>query len=256
MLKTQRPPVAYSDKYSEGYGKNCPDEIVQIVVPVYNEGEQVIELYKQLNVDGVQFHSLRFVYDFAEDTSLPYIKQLAADDSRVEALRNTYGRGVLNALRFAFSCVEAGPVIVVMGDRSDKLSIIPEMIDLWERGATVVSPSRYTEGGKQHGGGVMKSGLSRIAGKSLRYLGFPTSDPTNNFKLYDGRWLIEQQIESNGGFEIALELCYKAHQSNRTIAELPTEWFDRTEGQSKFHLFKWLPHYLRWYFKILKLQLT
>src|SRR5262249_43468050 len=29
--------------------------------------------------------------------------------------------------------------------------------------------------------------------------------------------------------------------------EIPSTWMDRTEGQSRFRLWKWLPHYLRWY---------
>ena len=134
-----------------------------------------------------------------------------------------------------------------MGDNSDKLSIIPEMINHWENGSVLVSPSRYMPKGKQHGGPKLKSFLSRNSGKFIKLLGFPTSDPTNNFKLYDGAWLKKQEIESVGGFEVALELCYKANKQNKKISQLPTEWFDRTEGESNFKLFAWLPKYLRWY---------
>ena len=135
-----------------------------------------------------------------------------------------------------------------MADNSDKLSLIPEMISEWKRGATVVCPSRYMKGGKQHGGGIIKSSLSRTAGISLKLLGFPTADATNNFKLYDGDWIREQTIESVAGFEVALELCYKAYRDRKKIVELPTVWTDRTIGESRFRLMKWLPHYLRWYF--------
>jgi len=31
------------------------------------------------------------------------------------------------------------------------------------------------------------------------------------------------------------------------VAEVPTTWRDRTAGQSRFRLWKWLPRYLRWY---------
>ena len=140
----------------------------------------------------------------------------------------------------------------IRDSNSDKLSIIPEMIRLWEEGAVIVSPSRYMPGGEQHGGGIIKSSLSRLAGMSLNKLGFPTSDPTNNFKLYDGRWLKSQKIESIGGFEVALELCTKAQEQKQPIKELPTVWTDRTEGQSNFKIVEWLPHYLKWYLRALK----
>lgn len=218
---------------------------------MYNEGENVRALYHSLMAEHTSFQSVSFVYDLDEDTTLPVIADLRKSDQRLRALKNEFGRGVVNALRFAFSRVEPGPVAVVMGDNSDKLSILPEMLSLWRSGATIVSPSRYMKGGVQHGGGVLKKTLSRTAGTSLRLLGFPTADPTNNFKLYDGVWLREQKIESTGGFEIALELCYKAYVQGRRIVELPTEWFDRTMGESRFNMRKWIPLYLRWYFRCL-----
>src|SRR5262249_14809774 len=195
------------------------------------------------------YDTLRFVYDRDDDTSLPYAEKLRAADPRVAAVKNEYGPGVIRALRFGFDRSAPGPVIVLMGDLSDKLSIVPDMIALWQGGATIVSPSRYMRGGKQHGGGLVKAGLSRLAGTSLALLGFPTSDPTNNFKLYDGAWLKRQQIESEGGFEVALELCTKAYIQGEPIRQLPTEWFDRTSGESRFRLRKWLPRYLHWYFR-------
>ncbi len=230
----------------------APEQVVQIVVPIYNEGENVVRLHGQLLATNIPFDSLCFVYDFDGDTTLPFIAQLHEKDERVHADRNRYGRGVLNALRWGFAHVERGPVIVVMGDNSDKLSIIPQMILLWQQGATVVSPSRYMSGGKQFGGGFVKSTMSRIAGVSLKMCGFPTADATNNFKLYDGAWLREQVIESSGGFEVAMELCFKAYRGRKKIVELPTQWFDRTMGQSRFKIFAWTPKYLRWYFRILK----
>lgn len=242
-----RPPLTPS---SESRPAGRDGETVQLLCPIYNEGENVRVLHTALLNEQVPFDTLTFVYDFDGDISLPVIADLSRSDPRVRAEKNEIGRGVINALRWGFSRSGAGPVIVVMGDNSDKLSIVPEMISLWRNGATVVSPSRYMKGGKQHGGGIVKSTLSRAAGVSLKLLGFPTADATNNFKLYDGEWLAAQQIESEGGFEVALELCYKAFRSGKVIRELPTEWFDRTAGESRFKLMKWLPLYLRWYFKI------
>lgn len=227
-------------------------DCLQFVVPIYNEGENARVLYQtlvsSLAESAIDFSRLSFVYDIDNDITLPIIAELAANDSRVVADKNQFGRGVVNALRWGFSRVSPGPVIVLMGDNSDKLSIIPELVALWRSGATVVSPSRYMKGGKQFGGGLLKSTLSRIAGVSLKLIGFPTSDPTNNFKLYDGSWLARQQIESVGGFEVALELSAKAFEQKKLIRQIPTEWYDRTAGESNFRLWKWLPHYLRWYF--------
>jgi len=221
----------------------------QILVPIYNEGENVRVLYSGLLDARVDFDELKFVYDIDDDTSLPYIGELRRGDPRVQAEKNAFGPGVIRALRWGFAHARPGPVIVVMGDNSDKLSIIPRMVELWAAGATVVAPSRYMAGGKQIGGGTLKKTLSRFAGRTLRMLGFPTADPTNNFKLYDGVWLRGERIESTAGFEVALELCFKAYLAGRQIVELPTVWRDRTRGESRFKLLGWLPHYLRWYLR-------
>lgn len=228
----------------------------QIVCPIYNEGENVRILYDSLQESGAPFDRLTFVYDLDNDTSLPYIAEMQQADPRVVAEKNQFGRGVVHALRWAFSRCEAGPVVVVMGDNSDKLSIIDDMIELWRQGATIVSPSRYMPGGKQHGGPPFKTFLSSFAGKVLYSCGFPTSDATNNYKLYDGSWLASQSIESRGGFEVALELCYKAFKQRRTIVQLPTEWWDREIGESRFKLWSWIPRYLRWYVPSLGLVLA
>lgn len=231
------------------------NEQIQIVCPIYNEGKNVQTLVQRLAADGVDFDQLRFVYDRDDDTSLPYIAELNAADERIRAEKNTLGPGVVKALRHGFANAGPGPVVVVMGDNSDKLSIIPEMVQLWREGAVLVSPSRYMRGGKQFGGPPLKTFLSRTAGKVLHFAGFPTADATNNFKLYDGTWLAKQNIESVGGFEIALELCLKAYQQGERIVELPTEWYDREEGESRFRLWAWMPRYLRWYLPLLGLTL-
>lgn len=228
---------------------------VQVIVPIYNEGENVKVLYRALCAEQIAFDTLTFIYDLDSDTSLPFIAELREKDSRVSADKNNFGRGVLNALRWGFSKVEPGAVLVLMGDNSDKLSIIPQMLKLWQAGAVVVCPSRYIPGGAQHGGPGLKTFLSRTQGVVLKFCGFPTADPTNNFKLYDGTWLSSQKIESTGGFEVALELCYKAYRDGKSIVELPTEWWDRTMGESRFKLWSWLPKYLRWYVPTLVLVL-
>lgn len=228
------------------------DGAIQLLVPIHHEGANVAILYRRLLEERVDFDSLCFVHDDADDDSLPFIEAIRQSDPKVAAVRNELGAGVLRALTFGFARSRPGPVVVLMGDNSDRLSIIPAMIELWRKGAVLVAPSRYMPGGRQHGGGWLKSRLSRWAGRSLAIAGFPASDPTNNFKLYDGAWLLRQRIESRGGFEVALELSYKAFVQGERIAELPTEWWDRSHGQSRFRLASWLPLYLRWYLRTLR----
>ena len=79
--------------------------------------------------------------------------------------------------------------------------------------------------------------------------GLPIKDATNNFRAYSRRVIDEIPIEGEASFAVALELTVKAHWRGWRVAEVPTTWRDRTAGTSRFRLWQWLPHYLRWYRK-------
>jgi hypothetical protein len=120
-------------------------------------------------------------------------------------------------------------------------------------GYDIVAASRYMAGGRQIGGPPLKTFLSRLAGVSLHALvGLPTHDPTSSFKMYRRSMVERLGIESAHGFELALELTVKAHLAGFRIAEVPTTWRDREQGQSNFRLFRWLPRYLQWYWLALR----
>ena len=120
-------------------------------------------------------------------------------------------------------------------------------------GADVAAGSRYMRGGRQEGGPWLKRTLSRLAGVSLHmFAGLPIHDATNNFRAYSRRVVEQIPIEGEASFALALELTLKAHWRGWRVAEAPTTWRDRTAGQSRFRLWAWLPHYLRWYLRRLK----
>jgi len=75
----------------------------------------------------------------------------------------------------------------------------------------------------------------------------PVHDPTNSFKAYRKEYLDRVSIESSEGFCLGLELTIKAYYSGGKVEEVPATWRDRTAGESRFRLTKWLPAYLRWY---------
>jgi len=223
-------------------------EPLSVIVPVYNEADNISRLMAEIDQCLSQPFQVLIVYDFEEDTTLPVARQLAETRPYLSLIKNNLGRGPANALRAGFQAAQSGPALVVMADLSDDLQDVSPMLDLYQEGFRVVCASRYMRGGKQLGGPLLKRTLSRLAGLSLYYLvGFPTHDATNNFRLYDASLVNEMQIESEHGFEIALELTAKAFVRGEKIAEIPTTWKDRTAGESRFRLFRWLPKYLRWY---------
>jgi glycosyltransferase involved in cell wall biosynthesis len=219
------------------------------VIPAYNEGENIRATLRGITeATSVSPLEILVVYDFDEDTTVPVVQDLQGELPAVRLHKNELGRGVLKALRSGLAAAQAPHVLVVMADLSDDPADIDRMYVLAGQGADVVAGSRYMRGGQQVGGPLLKRTLSRLAGLSLHWLGgIPTHDPTNNFKLYSRRLLDSVEIESEAGFELAIELTVKAHLLGMRVAEVPTTWRDRTAGTSRFQLRKWLPHYLRWY---------
>lgn len=222
---------------------------LSIVIPVFNEDKSFPKTYAAIKKYVQTPHRLYVVYDFDEDTTVPVAKKLQKQDTRLNLIKNTLGRGPLNALKVGFKATLPGPVLVVMADLSDDLQDVDGMVELYRQGNHIVCGSRYMRGGKQIGGPFLKRTLSRIAGNSLFFVRrIPTHDITNNFKLYDSQFLHKVNIESTKGFCIAMELTVKAFLAGKNIAEIPTTWRDRTEGEANFKLWSWLPQYLRWYF--------
>ena len=221
---------------------------VSIVVPAYNEGENVLPVLDRL------FESVRLpcevlvVVDTAGDTTVPVAQEYELKEPRLRCLVNTYGPGPANAIRFGIDAATAPVTVVTMADGCDDARQIDELVRLVERGVAVAAASRYMPGGQQVGGPVVKGAMSRLAGRSLKTLAqVGTRDATNSFKAYSTDFVREVGIDSRDGFEIGIELTAKAKRLRRPVAEIPTIWLDRNAGVSNFKVAKWVPSYVRWY---------
>ena len=221
---------------------------INIVIPVYNEGENIRNTLYEIESKVKTSHHISIIYDFDDDNSLPAIRDFMEKNRNIYLVKNKFGRGALNAIKTGFESVDDGVVLVVMADLSDDLGKVDEMFKKINEGYDVVCGSRYMKGGKQIGGPWFKKLLSREAGVSLHYLtGIPTHDVTNSFKMYTKKILNDIKIESNGGFELGMEIIIKAFLKGYKIAEVPSIWRERNAGKSNFKLWKWLLKYVRWY---------
>ena len=221
-----------------------------LVIPVYNEGANFPALWSAVTSQIRSRFTAFVVYDFDEDNTVPVLQQIiSAGETRLVPVKNSVGRGVIGAIRTGFNHVESGPVLVVMADLSDDLAQVDRMVEYYRQGYQVVVGSRYMPGGQLLDAPPLKGAMSRIAGLTLHWFrGIPTHDATNAFKLYDSKILKNMTIESKAGFELSLEITVKAFLAGYRIVELPTTWRGRTQGESRFKIWAWLPQYLKWYF--------
>jgi dolichol-phosphate mannosyltransferase len=221
---------------------------VSVVIPAYNEGEAIVPCLDRIFAGVTLPCEVLVVYDDPADTTVAYLEKYARDEPRLLPVLNGLGPGPARAIRWGIKHARAPVAIVTMADGSDDAEQIDELSKLVERGVVVAAASRYTSGGQQIGGPVLKSALSRIAGLSLYWLArVGTRDATNSFKAYSTDFVRDVGIESDTGFEIGIELVAKARRRRLPVAELPTIWLERGHGQSNFKVMRWLPRYLRWY---------
>jgi glycosyltransferase involved in cell wall biosynthesis len=222
---------------------------VSVIIPVYNEGESVAPTLRVIFDAVPDDAEVLVVYDMPEDTTVPVLERLARGEARLRPLQNTFGPGPANAIRYGFDQAQAAVAVVTMADSSDDAKQIGILAQLVRDGAVVAAASRYMKGGRQIGGPLVKRTLSRLAGQSLYVIGrVGTHDATNSFKAYSTDFVRQVGVESEKGFEIAIELVAKARRARRPVAEIPTSWRDRTDGESRFRVAAWIPYYLRWYF--------
>ena len=226
--------------------------MLNIIIPVYNEADYIKATLDEINRCVHTQFIVYIIYDNPNDNTLPVIETCIKNNLypfHIKTLQNAYSKGALNAIKTGLYHTDSEYKLVVMADLSDNLEVVDAMVSKALQGYDVVCGSRYIKGGSQKGGGKVKGFLARCAGLSLHWLtGIPTHDCTNSFKMYSDKLLKSITIESSGGFEIGIEIVTKAWLTGYQITELPSEWQESPDRQSHFHLFKWLPYYLKWYF--------
>lgn len=220
---------------------------ISIIIPAHNEEYSlpltVRGLEDALNIE----HELIIVNDHSLDKTADVLKALSWQFPAVKPADNMRQRGFANAIRTGFEMSKAEYVVCVMADLCDEPAAIIRMLDKINQGFDIVCGSRYSQGGKKVGGPRLKTFFSKVFGFSLFFfIGIPTRDIANSFKMYRRDILEKIKIDSKG-FEISVEVPLKAFFAGYKIAEVPTTWIDRKEGRSKFNLYKTGPAYFKLY---------
>lgn len=219
---------------------------LDIVIPVYNEGKNIVAVLEALRrLIRTRFRVL-ICYDFESDDTLDALRSYDAP-LEIILVRNPR-RGVHSAIQAGFRASEAPAVVVLPADDTYNAEIIDRMFEKFRDGCEIVVASRFTTGGRMEGCPWLKAMLVRTAAFTLHHFArLPTSDATNGFRLFSQRVLGQIEIESLLGFTYSIELLVKCHRLGWKIGEVPALWLERRVGKSRFHVFKWLLAYLQWY---------
>lgn len=118
---------------------------ISIVVPVYNEQDNLKEFYKRITAimnDTGYDYNLVFVDDGSKDSSAFILKQLVEKDEHVEAYLLSRNYGHQMALTCGLDNADGDAVITMDGDLQHPPELLPELIRLWEEGSEIVMTKR------------------------------------------------------------------------------------------------------------------
>ncbi len=222
---------------------------LDIVVPVYNEGRNIVRTLAALAQSVTTPARVLICYDDPADDTLPAIHDnpQAHAGLPVELVRNA-ARGAHAAVMTGFAASTAPFVLMYPADDDYNAPALDRMVALARGGCDIVCASRFMPGGSMVGCPPLKAALVRSASFTLHRLArLPTTDASNGFRLFSRRVIERIAVEFDQGFCYSIELLVKAHRLGWRIADVPVQWFERRHGASRFRVLRWLPAYLRWY---------
>ena len=222
---------------------------LDIVIPVYNEGRNILNTLGALKRGVRTPYRVLICYDRPEDDTLAAIRDNAEALAGVDIVFVlNKGRGAHGAIMTGFAQSTAPFVLMYPADDDHTAGAIDAMVEKAASGCDIVCASRFMPGGAMVGCPWLKAVLVRTANFTLYHVArLPTHDSSNGFRLFSRRVVDTVAVESDQGFCYSIELLVKAHRLGWRIGEVPTRWYERTQGASRFRVMKWLPLYLRWY---------
>ena len=206
---------------------------ISIVVPTYNEAENVGNLVNQIDyaLKGIDYEVI-FVDDSTDDT-VDAIKAVMAENPHVRMEHRETEKGLATAVLKGFTLANGDYIAVMDADLQHPPAILRSMYAVMETGADFCVPSRFIPGGSDGGLGPYRklvSGVARYIGKimlpSLRKI----TDPTSGLFMFR-RDVIKGADLRPIGWKIMVEVL--AMGTYRSVVEIPYKFQARPAGESK-----------------------
>ena len=212
--------------------------LVAVVLPTYNESENIARLLTQLR-QVLPDSRLYVVDDNSPDGTGEIAERCAAELGGIEVLHRPGKQGLGSAYRQGFAHVISQGVDVVVSmdvDFSHDPLVIPAMLAAIEAGSDAVIGSRYVNGGGTKNWPIHRRLLSRWGNLyTAAVLGVSVRDCTSGFRAYRASALagIAPETTKAEGYAFLSELVVRLSRRGMKISEVPILFVDRENGTSK-----------------------
>lgn len=219
---------------------------LDLIIPVYNENEKIVELLKLLEKELTCNFRILICYDNENDKTLEHLKNLNIIKNEILLVKNPKqgpNLAIIEGIKFSTAKI----ILVYMADDFTNIKLINKMIKLIDQGNDLVIPSRFIHGGEMIGAVKIKELVTKFGSYLIYYLaGIPYKDCTNAFKMFSANLKNKIKFSSTTGFTFALELVAKSYFLKSKIVEIPSSWIEIKNRKSNFKILKWIPYYVYW----------
>lgn len=214
----------------------CPAPLLSVIVPTFNERDNVPILFDRLAVvlRDIPWEMI-VVDDDSTDGTWDWARRKGARDARLRCLRRVGRRGLAGACIEGALCSSAPVIAVIDGDLQHDETILAAMWRLVaDREAGLVIGTRRTRGGGDRAMSAHRRWLSGVgATLSRTVLKRDIADPMSGFFMVR-RDLIETIAPSlvSDGFKILVDILLHIPRDVR-VAEVAYHFRERGGGESK-----------------------
>ena len=209
-----------------------------VIVPTYNERDNMAEVVRRLFDAAGDRVDLLVVDDGSPDGTADLVEQLAAGPHDIHLMRRSrkLGLGTAYIQGFMWAIARGYAAVVEMdADLSHDPADVPRLLDALE-GAELVIGSRYVPGGRVENWGRFRTALSSGGNLYARmWMGWPVHDATAGFRAYRTSFLetLDLATVKSEGYGFQIEMTRRVFRSGGRIVEIPITFVERVAGHSK-----------------------
>ena len=208
-----------------------------MVIPTYNEQRNIQPLIQEILLLPYDLHIL-VVDDDSPDGTGVIVSNLCKQVSRVQLLtrRKRKGRGSAGVDGFKMALdMGASWIIEMDADFSHHPRHIPDLL-AHANDYDLVLGSRFVPGGADRDRGLLRQGVTRLAGIYVRHsLNVKIRDVSSGFRCFRREVFDKVDLDDmiSAGPSIVLEILYKVCLNGFRVKEVPIVFKDRRQGETK-----------------------
>lgn len=209
---------------------------LSIIVPVYNEEENLAQLYQRLDKTLKNYaYEIVFVNDGSRDNSYEILEDLHAGNRKVKVVKLKRNFGQIPAILAGIRITRGDMVITLDADLQNPPEEIPKFIDKINEGYEAVFGYRINRKDyflRKLGSFIVWQLISFKTGRKIK-------DPGCGFNALR-KDLIDRIIKKYG--ESLKNIKHMIAKESRLMTEVPVQHSPREKGKTKYSFFRLIPY--------------